>query len=154
MKQFEVIYQAAGSISGLIVQMDVLKPDHTPDAVQSGVMTEIGTTGRYYKSFDADAENWSIQCSDPNGGKATRIYDKSAYDAHGLTTLVADIQTAVDAVATAIATLETTVTGIDTKVDTIISGVGDVVSACTALASQLTGVETKIDALESPPMIG
>jgi len=153
-KSFEVIYQAAGSITGLTVQCDVYKPDHTKDDVQSGVMAEIGTTGRYYKAFDAEAENWSVQCSDPNGGKAVKVYDKSAYDAHGVAGLVADVQTAVDNVSSAISTLQSAVTGIGTDTDQILVDVAAVDSAVSALTSQLTTVEGKIDALEAPPMIG
>lgn len=153
-KTFEVIYQAAGAASGLTVQMDVMKADKTVDDTQSGTMTEIGTTGRYYKSFDADSENWSVQCSDPNGGKATKMYDKASYDAHGVAQLVADVQTAISAVASSITTLGTLVTGIDGKTDSIISDVAAANSALSGITSSLTGIDTKIDKLQSPAGIG
>lgn len=153
-KNFEVIYQAAGSQTGLTVQCDVFKPDHTKDAVQSTTMTEIGSTGRYYASFDADAENWSVQCADPTGGKAVKVYDKAAYDAHGVAGLVADVQTAVDNVASAITTLQSVATTVDGKVDTVNANIDSLVTSVSSLATDLGVISDKIDALESPPMIG
>lgn len=153
MKTFEVMYQAAGAKTGLTVQMDVYKPDKTLDATQSEAMAEIGTTGRYYKSFDADVPNWSIQCSDSKDD-ATKLFDEAAFEAHGITLLVADVETAVVAVAASIATLSGIVSGIDTKADDILTGVGDLSAGITALASALALIEGKIDDLGSPASIG
>ena len=153
-KTFEVIYQAAGAATGLAVQMDVYKPDKSPDAVQSGAMVEVGATGRYYKSFDADAADWSVQCSDPSGGNAVKIYDKPAYDSHGVAALVADVQTAVNAVGDAIGILQGLAETVDGKIDVVDLNTDGLVVSVASLADGLGVIEGKIDALESPPMIG
>ena len=126
MKTFEVVYQTAGAGTGKVVQVDVYKPDKTLDATQSGVAVEIGTTGRYYKSFDADAPGWFVEISDNAGGKAVKHFGKDSWDGHGVADLVADVQTAVDG---------------------LVSSVSD-------LGSQLTVISGKIDDLKSPPMVG
>ncbi len=153
-KTFEVMYQAAGSATGKTVQMDVYKPDHTKDAGQSGAMTEVGTTGRYYKSYDADAPNWSVEISDNAGGKAVKHYDQSAYDSHGVAALVGDVQTAVTAIASAVLTLQTAVTGVATTEATISTDVASLATAVAALATQLTSVGNTVTSLESPAMVG
>lgn len=58
----EVTYQAAGATTGLSdVQMDVYDEAHVIDAPKGGAMTEIGSTGRYYKAFTPDAEGeWTV----------------------------------------------------------------------------------------------
>lgn len=108
-KTFEVIYQAAGAATGLMVQVDVFKPDKSQDLTQSGVATEIGTTGRYYKSFDADAPGWVAEISDTNGGKAVQKFGKPEFDGHGVADAVADVQTGIAALATTLAAIETKV---------------------------------------------
>lgn len=108
-KQFEVRYQAPGCQSGKTVQMNVYKPDDSLDATQSVTMTEIGTTGRYKGSFIADAPNWSVHVSDDAGGKQIKLFDKPAWDSHGVADLVADLQAAVDAVATVVDDIQTQV---------------------------------------------
>lgn len=153
-KTFEVIYQAAGAATGKTVQMDVYKPDKSKDIAQSATLTEIGTTGRYYGSFDADAADWHVEVEDDAGGKCVKHYDKAAYDVVGVSALVADVQTAVDNVASAITTLQTLTGSIDGKIDIVDTNVDTLVSDVTSLATALGIVEGKIDALESPPMIG
>jgi len=153
-KTFEVVYQAAGAATGKTIQIDVYKPDKTLDAAQSGEATEIGTTGRYYKSFDADAPGWSIQCSDDDGGKAVKHYGPDVYDAAGVTDVVADVQTAVDAVASAIATLDTAVGGVSTDIGAVAGDVTDIKTVTDGLSAALGAISDKVDALESPPMIG
>jgi len=160
-KTFEIMYQAAGAGTGKIVQMDVFKPDKTVDAVQSGVATEVGTTGRYYMSFDADAPGWYVEISDDAGGKAVKHFGQEKYDAHGseadrtgLVTAVANVQTAVDAVAVAITTLDTALGVTDGKVDTVVTGVGSLQTDVTALAAALAAIDTKIDGISAPPMVG
>jgi flagellin-like hook-associated protein FlgL len=153
-KTFEVIYQTAGAGTGLAPQLDVYKPDKTKDVAQSGVMTEIGTTGRYYKSFDADAPDWSVQVADANGGKAVKIYDKTAYDAAGVAALVADVQTAIDNANSAIATVNSLLGTVDGKIDTVDTNVDGLVTSVSSLATQLGIIEGKVDDLDSPAMIG
>jgi hypothetical protein len=148
------MYQAAGAGSGLDVQVDVYKPDKSKDVAQSGLAVEIGTTGRYYKNFDADAPGWSVQITDENGGKAVRNYGKDSYDSHGVADMVADLQTAIDGVNTAIDTLNTVVTGIDTAVGALGTDVTSILTGVGTIQSTLTEIQSSIDALESPPMVG
>lgn len=69
-----VLYQAAGATSGLVVTMDVHRPDKTKDVLQSGIALEIGTTGRYYWSFVADGPGWFVLIHDNAGGNAVKQY--------------------------------------------------------------------------------
>lgn len=107
MKTFEVIYQGPNGQSGLTVQMDVYDAAKVKDVAQSLPLTEIGTTGRYYGSFNADAAGWHVQISDPAGGRAVKHFGRDAFDAHGVTELVAALDahlTAVEAKVDAIKT--------------------------------------------------
>jgi len=160
-KTFEIMYQAAGAGTGLTVQMDVYKPDKSLDAIQSGVATEVGVTGRYHLTFDADAPDWYVEISDNAGGKAVKHFGQEKYDAHGseaarnsLTTAVANVQTAVDAAALAIANLEVSLGVTDSKVDTVITGVVDLQTGVLALSAALATIDTKIDGISAPPMVG
>lgn len=154
MATFEVIYQPAKAETGVTVQVDVYKPDKTQDVAQSGTATEVGTTGRYYKSFTVDAPGWFVEVSDNKGGKAVKHWDKDAYDACRVVDLIADVQTAVDNIATAITALDTLVTGVDGKVDGIDTNVTDIKTVTDTLTASLSAISDKIDELGSPPMIG
>ncbi len=154
MKTFEILYQAAGAGTGKTVQYDVFKPDKTLDATQSGTANEIGTTGRYHKTFDADTPGWTIEISDSAGGKAVKHIDQGRWDAHGMAggingviLAVADVQTAVDAAAVIIAS-------VDTKVDSLGLAVGGVQTDVTALGNALAAIDVKIDDISAPPMVG
>jgi hypothetical protein len=70
----QVLYQAAGSASGLDVTMDVYRPDKTKDESQSGLANEIGTTGRYYISFTADGPGWFVLIHDNAGGNGVQQF--------------------------------------------------------------------------------
>jgi len=154
MKVMQVKYQAAKAASGLVVNMDVYKPDNTIDAGQSVVMTEVGTTGEYYAAFNADAPDWYVKCRDANGGAAIKHFDKSLYDTHGIAALVADVQTAMDNVAAAIGTLQTLTETVDGKMDIVGSNVGDLLTNVAILATGLGVIEGKIDDLGSSAMVG
>lgn len=161
MKTFEIMYQAAGAGTGKTVQFDVFKPDKTIDAAQSGVGGEIGNTGRYYRSFDADAPGWTVEISDDAGGRAVSHISQERYDAHGaagginaVLLVVADVQTAVDAANLAIAALDTALGVTDGKVDTVISNVGDVQTDVTAALAALAVIDGKVNNISAPPMIG
>jgi hypothetical protein len=69
-----VLYQAAGSVSGLIVTMEVYRPDATQDVAQSGTAAEIGNTGRYYLAFTADAPGWFVLITDNAGGSGIKQF--------------------------------------------------------------------------------
>jgi hypothetical protein len=153
-KTFEIVYQAAGAGTGKTVQVDVYKPDKSKDEDQSGEATEVGTTGRYYKAFDAGAPGWFVEISDNAGGKAVKHFDKDAWDTHGIADAVADAKTAVDSVASAIATLDTAVGGVSTDLSTVSGDVTDIKAVTDGLSTALGTIGDKLDALESPPMVG
>jgi len=160
-KTFEIIYQAAGAGTGKTVQFDVIKPDKTVDATQSGVAVEIGTTGRYYKSFDADAPGWTVEISDNAGGKAVKHFGQEKYDAHGVAgginaviLAVADVQTAVDAANVAIGVLDAAITIVDGKVDSAIIDIDGVQTDLTAALAALAIIDGKVNSISAPPMVG
>jgi len=154
MKVMQVKYQAAKAASGLVVNMDVFKPDNTPDAAQSVALTEVGTTGEYYGSFNADAPDWYVKCHDTNGGAAIKHFDKSLYDTHGIADLVANVQTAIDNAATAINTLQILTGTVDGKIDIVDTNVDTLITNVATLASALGVIDGKIDDLGSPAMVG
>jgi len=160
-KTFEILYQTANAATGKVVQFDVYKPDKSIDAVQSGVGAEVGTTGRYHKSFDVDAPGWFVEISDDQGGKAISHIDQDKYDAHGITggltaviTAVADVQTAIDAVAAAVTGLNTSLGTVEGKVDDVKTVADGITTAVGALATTLAAMDVKIDLLGNPPMVG
>lgn len=160
-KTFEILYQAAGAGTGKTVQFDVYKPDKSLDAVQSGAGAEIGTTGRYHKSFDADAPGWFVEISDDAGGKAIKHIDQDRYDAHGIEggiagviTAVGNVQTAVNGLVIAVGDLNTALGETDGKVDGLVTGQGAIQTAVGGLATTLAAMDIKIDGLVAPPMVG
>ena len=153
-KTFEVIYQGAGAATGLTVQVDVFKPDKSQDLAQSGTATEIGTTGRYHKSFDADAPGWFVEISDSNSGKAVQNFGKPEFDGHGVADAVADVQTGVNAANSALGALATALGITDGKINSLVTGQGGISSDIAALAITLATIETKVNSLVAPPMVG
>lgn len=154
MKTFEVLYQAQGAATGKTVQMDVYKPDKTKDAAQSAVLTEIGTTGRYYGSFNADAIDWHVEIADDAGGRAVKLYDQATYDVVGVPLLLANVQTAVDNVAAAIGTLQDLTGVVDGKMDVVGADISTLITSVDTLATGLGVIEGKIDDLGAQAMIG
>lgn len=69
-----VLYQASGAESGLIVTMDVYRPDKSQDTGQSGQAHEIDDTGRYYLAFTTDAPGWFVLIHDNAGGNGVRQF--------------------------------------------------------------------------------
>jgi hypothetical protein len=85
--EVEVSYQAVGAQSGLSdVQMDVYDEGHAIDATKSGVMTEIGSTGRYYKTFTPDAEGeWTVMIDSVTApGKVVKHYSVKGHDVNSV----------------------------------------------------------------------
>lgn len=79
--------------------MDVYGGAGVLDSVQSGAMTEIGTTGRYKKSFTPDAEGlWLVQVSDANGGKAVKSFSVGTTNISEIGATVTTINAKIDAV--------------------------------------------------------
>lgn len=71
----EFVYQTAGAATGLLVQYEVFRPDKTLDSDQSGVASEIGTTGRYFGSFTCDGPGWIVMINDEAGGRAVKRFE-------------------------------------------------------------------------------
>ena len=160
-KTFEILYQAAGAGTGKTVQFDVFKPDKSLDAGQSGVGVEVGATGRYHKSFDADAPGWFVEISDNAGGKAVKHIGQDKYDAHGISggigaviTAVGDVQTAVDGLVAAVGDLNTAVGAVDGKVDDVTTNIDSIQTAVGGLATTLAAMDIKLDGISAPPMVG
>lgn len=146
-KTFETIYQPGGASSGRTVQVNVFKADKTLDTTQSGVASEVGTTGRYHFSFDANEPGWFVEVSDDQGGKACQHFGRPEWDSHGIFDLVGSVQAAVAAINSAVTALTTTLGSVDGKVD----GLG---TQLTGVIATLATISGKIDAISQPPMIG
>ena len=130
----QVIFQAAGAASGIVVTMNVYDEAGVLDAGQSGAMVEIGTTGRYKKSFTPDANGeWSVQIADANGGKAVASYSVGTYNLQSIGATGASIEAKVDIVDANIDTLASDLATMDGKIDII---------------------DAKLASIQAPPMIG
>jgi hypothetical protein len=72
-------------------------------SAQSGAMTQVGSTGRFQKTFIPAAEGlWSTQISDTLGGKAVASYVVGEYNVDGVGARVATNEAKIDAVLSAI----------------------------------------------------
>jgi hypothetical protein len=124
--QIEVVYQAAGAATGIVVTMEVYDETNTKVDAMSGTMTEIGNKGRYRKSFTPDGDGaWVVLIQDANGGKSVGSYGVGG---HNIESLGAAIASSDDKIAAA-----------DTKVVTVTEKV-DILTA-------------KVDASAAPPML-
>ena len=93
----DIVYQASGAATGIVATMDVYDEAGTLDVAQSGAMTEVGTTGRYRKSFTPDAEGlWIVQIADAGGGKAVKSYSVGQTNISEIGATVATINAKVD----------------------------------------------------------
>ena len=73
--EITVTYMTAKATTGLTVTMNVYDEAGVLDAGQSGAMTEIGTTGRYEKSFTPDAAGyWRALIDDNKDGHQVISY--------------------------------------------------------------------------------
>ena len=98
-----IVRMSAGSTS---VNMDVYDELEALDGVQSGAMTQIGTSKRWKKIFTPDAEgDWHIEVQDDLGGEAIKHYSVGQFN---INTIGADV-----------ATLDAKVDAIDVKVNNI-----------------------------------
>jgi hypothetical protein len=137
----QVIFQAAGAATGIVVTLNVYDEAGILDVVQSGVMAEIGTTGRYKKSFTPDANGeWSVQIADANGGKAVASYSVGNYNVDTVGALVSTVDAKADLAAAAI--------------DAVASDIATVDGKIVDLAAALAVVDAKLASIQAPPMIG
>jgi hypothetical protein len=101
----KVHYQAASVLTGKTVKMDVFDETDTLDAGQSGVMTVIGTTRNYQKSFVPDAQgNWRAECyaittTNVRSGQVTEAYVVGSFNIDTVGATVADVEAKIDAIA-------------------------------------------------------
>ena len=127
-KAIEVIYQAAGAVTGLDdVKMDVYDEAHVEDVAKAvAAMTEIGSTGRYYGVFTPDAEGeWTVLIdSIVAPGKVVKKYTVVAHDVDSIGDDIAALEDISSAdVASELATYGSpTKAEMDTKIDNIQGG--------------------------------
>lgn len=103
----DVVYQAPGGATGIVVTMSVYDEAGVLDAGQSGAMVEVGTSGRYKKSFTPDAEGlWVIQIDDAEGGKAVKTYSVGTTNISEIGAIVSTLDAKVDDLQDAVENLE------------------------------------------------
>jgi len=142
-----VFYQAVSIGTGKTVQLNVYDETYALDAGKSGVMAEIGTTGRYYKAFTPDVVGyWLIMAYESPSGKGQVIdtYEVVATDISSVGTNVDAVRVKTDALPVdpaSEADVETAITGAETNVR---GADGD----------DLKVLSDQLDALESPAMVG
>lgn len=178
----KIDYQAAGSATGLTVQMDVYDEADVLDSGQStGAMVEQGTRGKYSKSFTPDAiGDWRIEIDDGAGGKAIRHFSVGAENVNSIgskidtiDSAVADVDADVVAVGGAVAALENisviqvnaevdqALIDADVAKDTTVAKDGTVAKDATVAKTgeggdTLETLSNQIDGIDAaaPPMIG
>jgi hypothetical protein len=73
--EITVAYQPTGARTGVTATMNVYDEAGVKDTGQSGDMTEVGTTGRYTKTFTPDAAGyWLVLIDDNRAGRAVATY--------------------------------------------------------------------------------
>ena len=115
----EVIYQAQNGESAIIVNMEIYDQDHTLVVGGPTVMTELGSSGRYYASFIPDAlGEWSVQIEKFDGtGKAVKSFSVGGHNVH-------DVGVKVETIENSTTNLGTNLGIVEGKVDTVIDNLG------------------------------
>jgi len=157
-----VVYQAAGAKTGIVVTMNVYDEAEEIDAGQSGAMTEIGASGRYQKEFTPDANGeWSVQIADAGGGKAVSTYSVGEFNVDSVGAAVATTEAKVDTAVADVGTLDGKVVTLDGKVVTLDGKVDDLAGDVATLDGKVVTTDgkvddltTKVDNILAPPMIG
>jgi len=180
----EVVYQALNAKTAATVNMEVYDEGHVIVVGGPIVMTELGSSGRYYAPFTPDAEGeWSVQIQESDGsGKVTKAFsvgshnikdvgatvDTIANDTTDLGTNLGITEGKVDTVDGKIDAADAKIVTVDGKIDTV-SGKADTthtkIDACDAKVTNLDGdivsldssidtLGSKVDGLSSPPMVG
>jgi hypothetical protein len=148
----EVTYQAAGAQSGLSdVQMDVYDETHVVDAPKGGTMTEIGSTGRYYKSFTPDAEGeWTVMINSATApGKVVKKYSVKGHDVNSVGDAVAALNDVSSSdIDTALATYDGPTKA---EMDSGLAALNDISSSdvATELATYDAPTKAELDSAES-----
>ncbi len=147
-----VTYQASKADTGKTIQMDVYD-DAQSLTLQSGIMIEIGSTGRYCKSFTPDVEGeWIVMMSDSGKGEVAKAFAICGQDLDTVGDNVDAIKTKIDTIPADPAST-TNVTAVENKVD-IVDGVVDAIKTKTdtipadpAETSDIASAHTATDAL-------
>jgi hypothetical protein len=165
----EVVYQAAGATTGIVVTMDVYDETGSKDVAKSGAMTEIGVTGRYKKAFTPDEEGgWVVLIADANGGRSAGSFSVGTHNIESLGAIVASSDGKVDTANIKLTSVDGKVDTMDGKVVTVDSKVvtldGKVVSVdgkittldgkVVTLDGKVDTLTTKVNTIMAPPMIG
>ena len=104
----KVVYQATGTSSAAVCNMNVYDTVDALVSAQSGSMTQIGSTGRFFKTFVPDADGvWSTQSSDNFGGKAVAAFAVGNYNIDAVGANVVTVENKVDAVLSAVQQIPT-----------------------------------------------
>ncbi len=145
----EIVYQTLNSAAGKTVNMEVYDETHALVVGGPIVLTELGTTGRYYGPFTPDAAGeWSVQIQESDGtGKVTKSFSVGAYN-------LVDVGSQADAIKTDTASISTSVSTVDGKVDAVDTKVVAVDAKIDNLDSDIVVIDGKLDGLVSPPMVG
>ncbi len=154
----EIVYQTLNSATGKTINMEVYDESHTLVAGGPTVLTELGTTGRYYGPFTPDAVGeWSVQIEESDGtGKVTKAFSVGTYNlvdvgsqADAIKTDTASISTSVDTVDGKVDTVDTKVSAVDAKVVDLDADVVTVDGKVTTLGTDVATVDTKISAVDT-----
>lgn len=99
-----VLYRASAGATS--VNMDVYDETDTLDAVQSGAMTQLGSTNRWVATFTPDANGaWSVNITDDQGADVIRDYSVGDYNVSDIGAGVATNEAKLDALASAVAAI-------------------------------------------------
>ena len=111
----EVVYQAQNAASAVVINMEVYDEAHVIVVGGPTVLTELGSSGRYYTTFIPDAEGeWSVQIEQTGGiGKATKSFSVGSRN-------LQDIGATVETVENITTTLGTNLAIVEGKVDSVI----------------------------------
>ena len=119
----EVIYQAQNAASEVVINMEVL--DETKTVVAGGpiVMTELGSSGRYYASFVPDeVGEWSIQIEQEGGvGKTAKAFSVGGHNVHDIGAQVGTIDNNTTNLGANLGIVEGKVDTANTKLDGLIT---------------------------------
>lgn len=146
-----VTYQAVGLATGKTITMSVYDEAHALDEGQSGAMAEIGSTGRYWKSFTPDAEGeWIVVATNTTdgGGDVVKAFAVAGHDMDSVGDAVAavkavtDVESGVKAVADAIQAVTDVESGVKAVADAV-QAKTDLIGASVAPASEY---DTQLDA--------
>jgi hypothetical protein len=91
-----IVRMKAGATS---VNMDVYDELDALDAIQSGAMTQIGTSKIWKKTFTPDTEgDWHIKVFDDLGGETIKHYSVGQFNINAIGADVATLDAKVDAI--------------------------------------------------------